>query len=310
MEESLLKKVSVIIPTYNGSRSIERCIQSVIRQDGAGHAFNLEIIIVDDRSTDTIRDILRQYPGIRFLQTREHTGGPNAGKNIGLQNASGDYIAFIDQDDEWLPSKLQCQVDAAEKSSVVFCDYQIKDTITGKCDIYSDSSGQVVRFKPNSLFLKILTCKYNLKKPLPYMSSLLIDKSLSHIRFEEHFGFCDFDYSLRLFENQRAAQICSPLFTRYVDSKNLSLDPYYRRTVYYYNCMTLESYEDRYPKEVQHAFPNINGTYARYFYKLGRMKKARRYFRKSRMNWKTLGYWITSYIGYNWVKNRFRVFGT
>lgn len=305
-----MPKISVIIPTYNGSGCVEECLNSVVAQEGAGDAFDLEIIAVDDHSTDGTTDLMKKFPGIRILRTKRHSGGPNAGKNIGLLAATGDYVTFIDQDDGWSAAKIKRQLEMVPHAPIVFCDFQIVDKPTGKTDVYSDMSNRVICSESNALFLRVLKWKHGIKNPQPLMSSLLIHKSLIHIRFEEHFGFCDFDYGLRLFENRRTAHIRFPLVTRYVHGQNLSLDPDYRRTVYHYNAMILDAYEDRYPKEARIALANLNGTYARYFYKMGQMKKARKYLMRSAKNWKTAGYWMTSFLGSRYVRNRYRIFGT
>ena len=304
-----MKKVSVIIPTYNGSGCIEQCLNSVIAQEGAWKTFDVEIIVVDDHSTDDTYDIIDKYPSIRLLRTRHHTSGPNAGKNIGLQTARGDYIAFIDQDDVWSSNKIKRQLETVQHAPIVFCDFQIIDKVTGKLDTHSDMSNRILYSESNELFSKTLKWKHDFKKPFP-LSSIIIHKDLTHIRFEEHFGFCDFDYRLRLFENQRTAQICYPLVIRYVNGQNLSLDPYYHQTVYHYNSMILETYEERYPKETHIALSNLNGMYASYFYQMGQMKKARKYLSKSMRNWKSVSHWVTSYLGSHWIKNWHRIFGT
>ena len=102
-------KISVIIPTYNGERTIGRAIKSIFNQT---YKTNYEILICDDCSTDdTIKKIDNIfYPNIKVITNDIHTGGPNKGRNNGIKNATGDYIAFLDQDDEWLPTKIETQI--------------------------------------------------------------------------------------------------------------------------------------------------------------------------------------------------------
>ena len=99
--------VSVIIPTYNGQHTLARAINSVLDQRGD---FDVEILVCDDCSEDRTVSIARTF-GCRVLINPAHTGGPNAGRNRGIKAARGDFIAFLDQDDEWLPGKLQLQID-------------------------------------------------------------------------------------------------------------------------------------------------------------------------------------------------------
>lgn len=99
-------KVSVIIPTYNCASLLPQAIESVIDQTFT----NLEIIVIDDGSTDDTPSIIQDYDGrIQFIQI-EHTGLPSVVRNKGIQAARGKYIAFLDSDDRWLANKLEIQV--------------------------------------------------------------------------------------------------------------------------------------------------------------------------------------------------------
>lgn len=99
-------KVSVIIPTYNGGKTIERAINSVLNQTAK---VDIEILVCDDCSTDDTTSIA-ESKGCIVITTGVNSGGPNKGRNLGIGYATGDYIAFLDQDDEWLPDKLEKQL--------------------------------------------------------------------------------------------------------------------------------------------------------------------------------------------------------
>ncbi len=98
--------VSVVIPAYNAEATIERAIESVLRQTRPPE----EIIVVDDGSTDRTAEKVRQYePKVRYLY--ELNNGPSNARNLGILSAQqGEWVAFLDADDEWLPEKLECQV--------------------------------------------------------------------------------------------------------------------------------------------------------------------------------------------------------
>lgn len=98
--------VSVIIPTYNGEKTILRAIDSVLNQ-----GVDVEILVCDDRSTDGTIKIAERYEDVDIFRNIKHTGGPNAGRNLGISKAKGEYVAFLDQDDEWLPGKLIKQLE-------------------------------------------------------------------------------------------------------------------------------------------------------------------------------------------------------
>jgi glycosyltransferase involved in cell wall biosynthesis len=107
-------KVSVVIPTYNRAHLICRAIQSVLDQTYQ----NLEIIVVDDGSTDNTEEIVINFKDerIRYIQHSENKGA-SAARNSGIRVSRGEYIAFQDSDDEWFSDKLEKQIRAFYKSS-------------------------------------------------------------------------------------------------------------------------------------------------------------------------------------------------
>ena len=102
--------VSVIVPAYNGEAYIQQAIASIVAQTYG----NYEIIVVDDGSTDSTKQIVTQYP-IQYLW--QSNQGVAQARNRGLEVAAGKYIAFLDQDDWFLPHKLAFQVGLMEQHS-------------------------------------------------------------------------------------------------------------------------------------------------------------------------------------------------
>ncbi|MBU2521270.1 MAG: glycosyltransferase [Proteobacteria bacterium] len=98
--------VSVIIPTYNRGWAIKEAVDSVLAQDFT----DFELIVVDDGSTDNTQDILNSYKE-DIIVLHQGNKGVSAARNRGIASASGQYIAFLDSDDLWLPQKLSTQVD-------------------------------------------------------------------------------------------------------------------------------------------------------------------------------------------------------
>ena len=96
------KKASVIIPLYNAERYISRTLQSVLSQSYK----NIEIIIVDDESPDDSVKVCQQFTDPRIKIIHQKNRGLAGSRNTGIRNASGEYIAFMDADDIWLPEKL------------------------------------------------------------------------------------------------------------------------------------------------------------------------------------------------------------
>ena len=89
--------VSVIIPTYNTARYVQESINSVLEQDYP----SIQLIVIDDGSTDETVDIIRHY-GERVVLLTQQNQGAAAARNAGLAVAQGEYIAFLDSDDVWL----------------------------------------------------------------------------------------------------------------------------------------------------------------------------------------------------------------
>lgn len=127
--------VSVILPCFNCEATLERAFASVGRQDYPA----IEIIAIDDGSTDGTADILTAHEkvGVRVIRLQRNSGAAVA-RNAGLAAASGDYVAFLDADDEWLPGKLLRQMAViaarpamsfvAANASVVDCQGQIAES--------------------------------------------------------------------------------------------------------------------------------------------------------------------------------------
>lgn len=97
-------KISVIVPCFNAARFISATLQSVLSQQ----SIELEVIVIDDGSTDGSADVVaNSFPEVKLL--RQENQGVAAARNLGLRHASHDWVAFIDADDIWLPGKLASQ---------------------------------------------------------------------------------------------------------------------------------------------------------------------------------------------------------
>ena len=104
--------ISVIVPTYNRVHQLPRALDSILCQSCSPK----EIIVVDDGSTDETSALMTsEYPEIVFIQ--QQNVGVSSARNVGIKRASGDWIAFLDSDDEWLPEKLEIQMKALYENS-------------------------------------------------------------------------------------------------------------------------------------------------------------------------------------------------
>ncbi|AFK21270.1 glycosyltransferase (plasmid) [Haloferax mediterranei ATCC 33500] len=106
--------VSVIIPTYNRAEVLPRAIDSALDQTLS----DVEVIVIDDASTDDTETVVTSYdePRVTYLAHETNRGG-SAARNTGIEVATGDYIALLDSDDEWAPTKLERQVETLEQRS-------------------------------------------------------------------------------------------------------------------------------------------------------------------------------------------------
>lgn len=125
--------ISVIIPCFNSEEYITRAIESVLNQTYR----NCEIILVDNNSTDNtynlLQDYMERFPKIIHVYKETKKGAP-AARNKGLREATGEWIQFLDSDDELLPAKLESQIAVARNSKV--------DIIVGECHMYKTIKGK------------------------------------------------------------------------------------------------------------------------------------------------------------------------
>lgn len=126
-----MPKVSVIIPVYNGELYIKQTIESVFSQS----LLDRELIIVDDGSTDRTAEIVAHF-GSRLRYFYQSNAGQATARNLGFENSSGEYLAFLDADDLWYPQMLQISVTALDSDKTVGLTYSDLDLI--------DTSGTVV----------------------------------------------------------------------------------------------------------------------------------------------------------------------
>jgi glycosyltransferase involved in cell wall biosynthesis len=108
--------ISVVIPAYNGGAFLRDAVQSAIAQTLGP----LEILVIDDGSQDDTFEVASSYgPPVRAL--RKANGGPASARNVGIREAHGEWIAFLDADDIWLPQKLEKQVKLTDSDVGIVC---------------------------------------------------------------------------------------------------------------------------------------------------------------------------------------------
>ncbi|MCM1163045.1 MAG: glycosyltransferase [Muribaculaceae bacterium] len=102
--------ISVVIPAYNASQWLDECLDSIAGQDCG----ETEIIVVDDGSTDSTPLIAASHPGVRVITTKNQ--GQASARNVGIREAKGEWIAFVDADDKLFPHALSAMLEIAENT--------------------------------------------------------------------------------------------------------------------------------------------------------------------------------------------------
>jgi glycosyltransferase involved in cell wall biosynthesis len=179
--------VSVIIPTYNRGWILKEAIDSVLSQDFD----DFELIVVDDGSTDNTQDILDGYAR-DIIVLRQDNRGVSAARNAGIAFASGQFIAFLDSDDLWLPGKLSIQIDFFNSNpDVLICQTEEMWIRNGK------------RVNPKKRHKKLsgMIFKHSLPLCIVSPSAVMLKKSLLDKTgvFDESLPACeDYDLWLRI----------------------------------------------------------------------------------------------------------------
>ena len=125
-----MKLVTAIITTHNRIELLERAIESVFGQTYP----NIELIVVDDASTDGTKEYCEKQQFQYIYISREESRGGNYARNLGIKMAKGEYVAFLDDDDYWLPTKIEKQVLLIEKADceLVHCGRRLEIVRNGK----------------------------------------------------------------------------------------------------------------------------------------------------------------------------------
>lgn len=168
-------KVSVIVPVYNGEKTIRRCLLSLTEQT----LKNIEIIVVDNCSTDGTVDIVREFP-VHLICQEENRGQANS-MNRGLDAATGEYVAECDADDFVCPNMYERLYDAANGSDVVKCGF-VKTTAR-RCEPYYPLGTNYRSFCPMDLErmerLKVLMQWPHIQSAI-YRRDFILDNNLRY----------------------------------------------------------------------------------------------------------------------------------
>ena len=115
----MVASVSLIIPVFNAERTLDQTFESIKSEISESPEIDWEVIAIDDGSTDGSAEALKSWQSWLPLKTFavDHTGGPALPRNLGIQEAKGEYVFFLDADDVLMPSGLRAAIDYAIKNS-------------------------------------------------------------------------------------------------------------------------------------------------------------------------------------------------
>ena len=209
--------ISIMMPTYNNAKYIKQAIESIYAQNYD----NIEIIVVDDGSTDNTKEIVQQYKDIKYFYI-EHKG-ISVARNTALEKSKGEYIAFLDSDDYWLPNKLNTQIQ-------YFKDHPDCEIVFTKYENFFEDE----KLKTNKRAMHEKMMEKFLKQYLP---SSVIKKELfeKYGNFDENFsGVEDTEFLYRLLKKGVSINHIIPevFYVRRIHGKNVTLN-YNQDTVKY-----------------------------------------------------------------------------
>lgn len=201
-----MQLVSIIIPTYNRAWSLNRAIDSVFAQTFT----NWELIIIDDGSTDETPTIVAPYlqlPQVKYYKIKNQ--GVSCARNYGQQMAKAPWLAFLDSDDEWLPHKLQVQIDFVKKNPTLNFIYGNERWIRNGVRVN-------LKTKHRKMGGDVFLASLNLC--LIGASTVLIKTStfLLYQKFNEDFLVCeDYDLWLRITSAEEIGYIAEAVINKY-----------------------------------------------------------------------------------------------
>jgi glycosyltransferase involved in cell wall biosynthesis len=307
------RTVSVVIPAYNAAEFLAEALDSVLAQTYQP----LEVIVVDDGSEDETPEVVAAYAD-KVTYTRKPRGGPASGRNVGIRAASGEWIAFLDADDIWMPELLEKLVKTAAKTraDLIFCDaLTLRNgraqgaTFFERCGhkkaLDIDTSNGVLR-NPFELLLAsgnyISTCGVLVRR------DLLLEIGL----FDEGI-LCgeDLDLWLRVAHRYQFAVVNEALVLRRIHATNVSLDPWVRVTGDMHVCEKLERYAPTAARDAKWRVL-LAERRARVLRERGALQLAEGEILSARESWASslrssfsltvAAYWLASFLPQTWVE--------
>ena len=279
--------VSVIIPTYNRAGRISRSIDSVLGQT----LEDLELLVVDDASDDDTEAVVTAYDDDRVTYIRHETNrGGSAARNTGIDRATGRYVAFLDSDDEFYPTKLERQVETLESRSddwvAAYCGVEVAYEEGEEPGALRQLVGSAITRRRKTegaeggaeLIGDVLTDDLHTSAG----STLLVEREVAERidGFDESFvRFQDPEFLIRVLEQGKLAFVDAPLVRRYA-SGNPAAD-----TTYEGNRQLLEANADhvrRLQAEGRDVFGSRHYLLSKHYFRQGDFREGARHLAHAR----------------------------
>ncbi|WP_242386557.1 glycosyltransferase family 2 protein [Phocaeicola sartorii] len=208
-----MKLVSAIITTHNRKELLKRAVESVLEQTYP----NIELIVVDDASTDGTKIYCEKYPLLYLYISREESRGGNYARNLGIKMAKGEYVAFLDDDDYWLPTKIEKQVRLIQKADceLVHCGRRLEIVSEDNEIDYQDLLPDLLHY--GDMHKKILLAICTTTTCILVKRQALFDIGL----FDENLRFWqEYELTIRLAQRKPFYFVNEPLSVYRVDCKD------------------------------------------------------------------------------------------
>lgn len=211
----MIPKISVIIPLYNKEKAIENTINSILKQTFT----DFELIIVDDGSTDNSATIVRKIAATdkRIKYIYKDNGGVSSARNYGLSKSVGEWIVFIDADDEMLPNNLDTLIKLVTK-------YQVN---VGACNVLVSNETGIhpikLRLNKEAVYKNFIKALIKRQAIFPTGAVILKKSILNHRPYNENLcRYEDAEFELHIFTKECIAMSPTPIFIHHEEFAALS----------------------------------------------------------------------------------------
>ena len=292
--------VSVVIPTHNRVDLLPRAIRSVQNQT----IKDLEIIVVSDGSTDGTDELMetlkKEDPRINYISYHPGHNG-NYARNTGIKASKGEYVAFLDDDDEWLPAKLE------EQLKVMESDEEIGLVYTGTHSIYADDGIEYDSFPKlhGDMSKQVLYSNFAGSTTTVMLRKSILDKAGL---FDENLpAMQDYDLWIRICQISKVGVVSTPLVNYYNYNNSEQISTNFEKYEFAYTHVN-RKYEELFrkltPYEMRRKLSGQKISIGKKAFRVGNNKLARKYYIESLkicFRRKTLFYLFMSFLSFRFL---------